>query len=257
MGRQSDPVLEGGQLPTTPVVDSRGLPGGGPTRSRQPALSAAADRFPGSPPRAAGRSPRARSSATHRLARGRRRGRWIPRRHDADGRRRPDGRVRPRPGQGRLRGPARRPDRRPPPGRGADAGGGRVAPSSPGRRGRLGRRVRSTRRPDPGSRARPARPRTRVSSGSTVDPTARRRPFVAAAVILFAAPGQRRPRSTARQLGSSAFLHVAEANAISQGEGVTVAVIDTGVDATHPDLTGTSSRASTPTASVGRRDHGL
>ncbi|WP_155374332.1 type VII secretion-associated serine protease mycosin [Catellatospora vulcania] len=34
------------------------------------------------------------------------------------------------------------------------------------------------------------------------------------------------------------FLHVSEAHAISQGEGVTVAVIDSGVEGKHPDLTG-------------------
>ncbi|GIF97374.1 S8 family serine peptidase [Catellatospora citrea] len=34
------------------------------------------------------------------------------------------------------------------------------------------------------------------------------------------------------------FLRVAEAHAISQGEGVTVAVIDSGVEGKHPDLTG-------------------
>lgn len=33
-------------------------------------------------------------------------------------------------------------------------------------------------------------------------------------------------------------LRVAEAHGITQGEGITVAVIDSGVDATHPDLTG-------------------
>ncbi|GAB4046685.1 S8 family peptidase [Catellatospora paridis] len=34
------------------------------------------------------------------------------------------------------------------------------------------------------------------------------------------------------------FLRIAEAHAISQGEGVTVAVIDSGVEGKHPDLTG-------------------
>jgi type VII secretion-associated serine protease mycosin len=58
----------------------------------------------------------------------------------------------------------------------------------------------------------------------------------AVAVVLIGAPGV---AAAAPDNWYLAFLHAAEANAISQGEGVTVAVIDSGVDVKHPDLTGT------------------
>src|SRR5262245_6839562 len=56
---------------------------------------------------------------------------------------------------------------------------------------------------------------------------------VLAAMLPLAAAFADQVRDAQWHLG---FLHVAEAQKISQGDGVIVAVLDTGVDASHPDL---------------------
>jgi type VII secretion-associated serine protease mycosin len=72
------------------------------------------------------------------------------------------------------------------------------------------------------------------------------------AAILVPTPA-RADEARARQwhLG---FLNVAEAHKHSQGEGITVAVVDSGVDATHPDLTGVVGAGTDFHGGDGRRD---